>query len=267
MALVDPGKQNPIDECAGRFHLRLAETPSDLRAAQSLRYRVFCEEMSAHASKEMQQARREFDQFDEYCDHVLVLDRASGSSNSVVGTYRVMRREGALNRGGFYTAEEFEIDPIMAYDGEILELGRSCVDPAYRTGPILQLLWAAIARYVQYYEVRLLFGCASLPSTDPKKLYLPLCYLHQNHLAPPALRAHARPHRQLTMNGLASAQVNRRQALEALPSLIKGYLRLGGYVGDGAVIDHDFGTTDVCVVVKTDLITEKFLRLLSRATS
>ena len=267
MALVDPGKQHPVDEFAGHFHLRLAETPGDVRAAQSLRYRVFCEEMSAQASKEMRQVRREFDRFDEYCDHVLVVDRASGSAKSVVGTYRVMRRQGALNRGGFYSAEEFEIDPILAYDGEILELGRSCVDPDYRTGPILQLLWGAIARYVQYYDIRLLFGCASLPSTDPEKLRLPLCYLHHNHLAPPELRARARPHRRLTMGRLAPAQINRRQALEAIPPLVKGYLRLGGYVGDGAVIDHDFGTTDLCVVVKTDLITEKYLRRYSPAAS
>ena len=117
----------------------------------------------------------------------------------------------------------------------------------------MQLLWRGIAEYVQHYEIGLMFGCASLPGTDPKALALPLSYLAYNHLAPEHLRPRAVPERYEEMRLMPLEAVDARAALAALPPLIKGYLRLGGFVGEGAVVDHQFQTTDVCVVVKTDL--------------
>jgi L-ornithine Nalpha-acyltransferase len=109
-----------------------------------------------------------------------------------------------------------------------------------------------------------MFGCASLPGIDPDALAVPLSYLRHHHLAPPELRARAVPERYIEMNRLPPDAYNRARALAAVPPLIKGYLRLGGFVGDGAVIDEQFNTTDVCIVVKTDLVTERYHRHYER---
>jgi len=243
----------------GTLEVRLALDPVEVRAAQALRYRVFYDEMKAEPTPEMAAAQRDFDDFDSDCDHLLVIDHARGGPNgAVVGTYRLNRRSVAANRRGFYTTGEYDIGNIVAQDGEILELGRSCIDRAYRNGTTVQLLWRGIAAYVFYHDITLMFGCASMRGTDADKLAVPLSYLYHHHLAPPPLRARARPELYVDMNRLPPEAVDRREALDVLPPLIKGYLRLGGFVGDGAVVDHQFNTTDVCVVVKTDLINRKY---------
>jgi putative hemolysin len=250
-----------VDLSSGPLQVRLAACDADIDAAQKLRYRVFYEALGARAAAETARERRDFDRFDERCDHLLVLDHSRGSGpQTVVGTYRLMRREAAAQSGGFYSAAEFDIARLVACPGEILELGRSCVDSAYRQGPTMQLLWSGIAAYVFHYDVALMFGCASLPGTDPEALAVPLSYLRHHRLAPPALRARALPHCYVEMNRLAMTGFDAARALALLPPLIKGYLRLGGFVGDGAVIDADFNTVDVCIVVKTDLVTEKYSR-------
>jgi L-ornithine Nalpha-acyltransferase len=265
MSLAEAKSDRPVDVAGGSLRIRLAEDVSEIRAAQALRYRVFYESMAARPTPEMAAARRDFDSFDDFCDHLLVFDEERGSgAGAVVGTYRVMRREGAARRGQFYTSDEYEIDSLACYPGEILELGRSCVDPTYRSGATMQLLWRGIAEYVFNYNISIMFGCASLPGTDPQQLRMPLAYLYHHHLAPPALRPRALPERYVSMDLLPPAQVKIAEARQALPPLIKGYLRLGGFIGDGAVVDPDFGTTDVCVVVKTDLVTEKYLRHYKR---
>lgn len=259
---------------AGTLEVRLAASDAEIDAAQALRYRVFYEEMQARPNAEAAASRRDRDAFDAYCDHLLVIDERRGmGAAGVVGTYRLLRRAVAMQSGGFYTATEFDIGPLLAYPGEILELGRSCVDPAYRTRPTMQLLWRGIASYVFQNDIKVMFGCASLPGTDPKALAVPLSYLHHYHLAPPPLRARALPDRYVGMNLLphgdidpnaAVAQFDSRAAIAALPPLIKGYLRLGGLVGDGAVIDPQFNTTDVCLIVVTDRITDKYFNHYQR---
>jgi L-ornithine Nalpha-acyltransferase len=250
-----------VDICSGPLQVRLAESNADIAAAQGLRYRVFYESLGARAAVEAARLRRDFDRFDERCDHLLVLDHSRGSSpENVVGTYRLIRRAAAARLGGFYSAGEFDISRLLAYSGEILELGRSCVDSAYRQRPTMHLLWSGIAAYVLYYDIVLMFGCASLPGTDPEALSAPLSYLYHYRLAPPALRARALPERYVEMNLLPKDAIDPVRAPAELPPLIKGYLRLGGFVGEGAVIDADFNTVDVCIVVKTDLVTEKYSR-------
>lgn len=250
-----------VDISSGPLQVRLAESEADIDAAQALRYRIFYESLGARAAVEAARRRRDFDRFDERCDHLLVLDHSRGTGPEIiVGTYRLIRRAAADRLGGFYSAGEFDIARLVAYPGEILELGRSCVDSAYRQRPTMQLLWGGIASYVFYYDIAVMFGCASLPGTDPDALAVPLSYLHHRHLAPPGLRARALAHRYVEMNRLPVTAIDPPRALTDLPPLIKGYLRLGGFVGDGAVVDGDFNTVDVCVVVKTDLVTEKYSR-------
>jgi L-ornithine Nalpha-acyltransferase len=254
-----------VDIRSGPLQVRLAETPADIDAAQALRYRIFYETLGAHPLPGMACRRRDIDRFDNDCDHLLVLDHSHGAgADIVVGTYRLIRREAAARLGAFYSANEFDIAPLVAQPGEILELGRSCVDPAYRQRSVMQLLWSGIAAYVFYYEIVLMFGCASLPSTEPDALAIPLSYLHHYHLAPAALRPRALAERYVDMRRLNPCAIDAAKALAALPPLIKGYLRLGGFVGDGAVIDAQFNTTDVCILVKTNLVTEKYSRHYER---
>jgi len=254
-----------VDILSGALHVRLAESRADIEAAQALRYRIFYERMGARPLPEMALRRRDFDAFDEVCDHLLVLDRSRGSgADAVVGTYRLIRREAAQRQGAFYSAAEYDIDPLLAYPGEILELGRSCVEPSYRPRPVLQLLWSGIAAYVFHHQIALLFGCASLPGTDPAALATPLSYLYHHHLAPPALRPRALADRYIDMRQRDPGEIDPLRTQSTLPPLIKGYLRVGGFVGDGAVIDEQFNTTDVCIVLKTDLVTEKYLRHYER---
>lgn len=248
---------------AGNLLARLAATDADVEAAQALRFRVFFEEMGAKPTVEAKHLRRDADGFDPYCDHLLVIDEAAG--DSVVGTYRVLRREAAAAKGGFYSESEYDIRPLLDLPGEILELGRSCVDAAYRTRLTMNLLWQTIAAYVFHYDVGVMFGCASLSGTDAAAHATALSYLHHYHLAPPAFRPKALPERYVDMLQIPREQLDAKAALAALPPLVKGYLRLGGFVGDGAVIDRDFNTTDVSIVVKTDLITEKYSRHYERA--
>lgn len=258
----------PVEVHSRDLCIRLAENEAEVAEAQKLRYRVFVEEVGARPSEEMARSRREFDEFDAYCDHLLVFDTAAGPPpGRVVATYRFLRREQAKRAGRFYTQDEYDVSLLLDYPGEIMELGRSCVDRDYRTGGNMQLLWRGIAAYVLHYKVDLLFGCASLRGTDVAALAQPLAYLHHHHLAPPALRPRALAARYVDMNLLPADAIDTKAALHSLPPLVKGYLRLGGFVGDGAVVDSEFGTTDVCVVVKTDVVTDKYRRHLTRGDS
>jgi putative hemolysin len=250
---------------SGNLGVRIATDAAEMDAAQALRYRIFYTEMGATPDPATVAAERDRDIFDDVADHLLVVDHDLGEGpDSVVGTYRLIRREAADRVGGFYSASEYDIAPLLAQSGRVLELGRSCVDERYRSRPSLQLLWSGIAAYVSKHRIELMFGCASLHGTDLDVLALQLSYLHADHLAPEALRPRALPERFNRMDRLPPEQIDRRAALSELPPLVKGYLRLGGWVGDGAVIDQQFNTTDVCVVVKTDLVTEKYSRHYER---
>jgi len=250
---------------AGNLGVRLARTPAEIDKVQALRFRVFYQEMGASPDPQTAATRRDRDAFDGVADHLLVVDHAIGSGpEGIVGTYRMIQRDGAARLGRFYSADEYDIARVVNFPGRVLELGRSCVDGAYRGRAAMQLLWRGIAAYVFYHQIDLMFGCASLPGTDPDALAVELTYLYQNHLAPPALRPRALPHRYIDMRRMDPDAIDPRRALGQLPPLIKGYLRLGGFFSDGAVIDPQFNTTDVAVVVKTDLVTDKYYRHYER---
>ncbi len=260
---------------AGNLEVRLAQSEAEIVASQNLRYRIFYEEMAAHPTEHMAREKRDFDRFDPHCDHLLVFDHSRGDDprDAVVGTYRLIRRVTAARLGGFYTAEEYDIDKIVALDGEILELGRSCVARDHRNRPTMQIMWRGITNYVHHYNILMMFGCASLPGTDPDAHAQPLSYLHHFHMAPEIYRPRALASRYVSMDRMPAdaidkratlSSLDKRATLSGLPPLIKGYLRLGGFIGDGAVIDEQFNTTDVCVLVKTDLVTEKYSRHFQR---
>jgi L-ornithine Nalpha-acyltransferase len=259
------GEDHRVDLRFGSLQVRLARNEADIDAAQALRYRVFYEEMGAQPTAAMARRQRDSDDFDGYCDHLLAIDHALGTgAEAVVGTYRLIRRPVAAKVGRFYSEAEYDISKIVAFPGEILELGRSCVDGRARNAATLQLLWKGNAAYVFHHKIDLMFGCASLPGTDPDALAAPLSYLYQHRLAPPEFRPRALADRYVEMNRLAPKTYDAAAAAAGLAPLIKGYLRLGGFVGDGAVIDHQFNTTDVSMVVKCDQVTQKYYRHYER---
>lgn len=255
-----PGQQNLV--------VRLASSQEEIEAAQSLRYRVFYEEMAASHLTQDHSTGKDSDNIDAHCDHLLVIDPNIGDGpDGVVGTYRLIRQSMADTMGGFYSGSEYDIHKIEAFDGRLLELGRSCVDPKYRTRSTLQLLWQGIAAYVFQHDIDLMFGCASFPGTDPSVIKTQLSYLYQQHLAPEHLRPTALPELYVEMNMVPEDTINPRKAIASLPPLIKGYLRLGGFVGNGAVIDHAFGTTDILIMVQTNMVTDRYFNHYSRSSA
>ena len=241
--------------------LILTQEPSLVQAAQDLRYRVFYEELGARADPSTLARRRDEDPFDAVADHLLVVDRDRrvGGRPCVVGCYRLLRQSRAKAVGGLYTAGEFDLDGIVPPCGTIMELGRSCVDPDHRGGAVMGLLWRGIADYVDRHGVGVMLGCASLPGTDPDALAPALAWLHRHALAPAHLRPRALPGRRLPLDrgDLSPERVRAGKAM--LPPLLKAYLRMGGMVGDGAVVDHAFNTVDVCVVLPTGAVRARYL--------
>jgi len=252
---------------AGGLRLRLAETDEERQAAQRLRYRVFYGEMGATPSALAVRHQIDVDEYDDVADHLIVTDTTvSDIGEYVVGTYRLIRRGPAMRCGGFYSAHEFDIARLLKSPGEILELGRSCVDKDYRTLRVIDLLWQGVAAYISYYNVQILFGCASFPTVDPNALSLELSYLHHHCRADAEIRPVALLGRYVDMNRVPAEAIDRKQGFMAMPPLLKGYLRLGGVVGDGAVVDYDFGTTDVCIMVRRGGRMERYVeRYLARS--
>ena len=244
----------------GALEVRLAATKKDIKRAQRLRYMIFCEEMSAVPDLVSRLKRRDIDAFDAICDHLLVIDHAEAKPK-VVGTYRLLRQDVANRYGGFYTASEFDIEPMLKAHPEarFLELGRSCVAKPYRDKRTVELLWHGIWAYVKRYKIDVMFGCASFEGTDPDALALPLSFLHHSARAEQNWSASAQPHRRVAMDRMAAEMINTKLALHALPPLIKGYLRVGAKIGDGAVIDHQFGTTDVLVILPVNAIHPRYI--------
>lgn len=250
-----------------KISVRLAENDAEIRASQALRYAVFYEEYGAHPNEEMAREKRDIDEYDPIADHLVVLDHTKPEGAAqIVGTYRLLRREKAEAHGRFYTSDEYDIQSLLDYEPNLLELGRSCVLEPYRTRPVLQKLWEGIAHYVHGHNIGLMFGCASLHGTDLTALSPQLAYLYHYHLAEEAICPRAIPSRYVDMNMHDKDTLDAKKAFMGLPPLIKGYLRLGATIGDGAVVDEQFNTTDVCIILPAAKVAEKYVRHYERKT-
>lgn len=244
------------------FTIKLAETEDELRAAQRLRYDVFVRELGSGGEMVDHGAGLEQDRFDPYFDHMLAIDDASGK---VVGVYRLLPGERAVELGQFYSEDEYDLTVLKDSGRKLLELGRSCLHPDYRGGTAMYHMWNGLAAYVAERGIEVLFGVASFHGTDVETLAQPLSMLHHNHLAPEDLRVRAQPDVFQSMNLVAPENLDRRAAMVQVPALIKAYLRLGGFVGEGAFIDSAFNTTDVCLVLDTARMNERQKRIYSGA--
>lgn len=241
------------------FEIRIAQTEADRLAAERLRYRVFVEELGGDGPMVDHARRLERDEFDPVTDHLLLIDtrRPPEGLDHVVGVYRLLRGDRAAAFGQFYCDAEYDLTALRASGRRLLELGRSCMDPDYRGGSGMYLLWNALADYVALHDIEVLFGVASFHGTDAEALATPLSWLHYHHLAPPELRPVARPEGFQRMDLIAPDALDRRTALAAMPPLIKAYLRLGGRVGEGAFIDRAFNTTDVFLLMDSAAMSER----------
>ncbi len=251
----------------GALTVRLATTEREIEAAQRLRYRVFREEMAIADEAAPTSMRRDADEFDPICDHLLVFDQSevtlrSVDAGNIVGTYRLLRQEVADRHFGFYSAREFDVASLRAAHPRLrfLELGRSCVLKPYRNRRTIELLWHGIWSYVLDHGVDAMVGCASFIGTDPTRLALPLGFLRHHAAAPPNWRVAALPGCGTTMDRLGCEAIDTRAAMRALPPLIKGYLRLGARFAETAVVDRRFGTTDVLAVLPVAAINRRYVR-------
>lgn len=247
----------------GQLEVRLAREAEEINAAQAVRFRVFQQELGARLPAITAQEERDADRFDAVCDHLLVIDTevAGPVEDRVVGTYRLLPQERAAMAGGFYSEDEFELNRLIErhHGRRFLELGRSCVLPAYRSRRTIELLWQGIWAYCRRYGFDVMTGCASFPGTVPAAHAQALSYLAHFCRAEEPWSVRARAHRYICMDLMPPEAVEARSALSAMPPLIKGYLRLGARFGEGCVIDRDFGTTDVLVVLPVETISQRYI--------
>lgn len=227
------------------FETRLARSEGEILAGQALRYRVFVEELGADGGMVCHDARLERDEFDAHAQQLLLLDRMRPDGDQVVGVYRILDSAGAQAAGRFYSEGEYDLDVLRRSGRVLMELGRSCLHADYRGGAALMHLWKGLAQIVREEGAEVLFGVASFHGTDVAALAQPLSLLARDHLAPPELRVKSAIYQDMAL----CDEIERLSAMKQVPSLIKAYLRMGGFVGDGAFVDHAFNTTDVCLVL------------------
>ncbi len=239
------------------LEIKIANSDAEIAAAQRLRYRVFVQEMGASTSERNHELARECDQYDPLFDHLILKDNTKSDKENVIGVYRLLRGEIAKQSNGFYSATEFDLSQLLNSDRRILELGRSCIDQRHRGGIALHMMWNGLADYVYDHDIEVLFGSASFMGRDVDAMQQALSFLHYNHLAPEDLRVVAQSENRLDMDVLPAERVDKMTALKQMPPLIKAYLRLGGFVGDGAFIDHEFNTIDVCLLMDTARMSAK----------
>jgi putative hemolysin len=249
----------------GPFEVRLATTSREIRKAQRLRFKVFYEEGQAMPRQGAALTRRDICPFDKICDHLLVIDkdqrnRFGRTKPKIVGVYRLLRGDTAARHQGFYSETEFDIAPLLTrHQGKrFLELGRSCVHAQYRSKRVIELLWRGLWVYAKHHRIDVLIGCGSLPGADPLALALPLSFLHQYALADEEWRVRPLAGRGVDMAVLDTKAIDARKGVAALPPLLKAYLRAGAKFGDGAVIDPQFGTTDVFTIMPLSDLEERY---------
>lgn len=247
----------------GSLEVRLAQTAAEITAAQELRFKVFFDGHGAKAEGAAALEERDADRFDATCDHLLVYDTAIAGPEhkQIVGTYRLMRGEKARDADGFYSAGEYDVERLTLSkpDLNFLELGRSCVKPEYRSKRTMELLWQGVWAYCRRHRIDVMFGCASFSGTIPAAHALALSFLHHHCRANAEWDVRALPQHYQPMDLMPLEAINPKVALFSMPPLIKGYVRVGAMIGDGAVIDHAFGTTDVFIIMPVSNISTRYI--------
>lgn len=235
-----------------RLSVELATSASDIEAAQRLRYRVFVGEMGARMTGRV--PGRDEDIFDAWCEHLIVRDR---EADQVVGTYRILTSERARRVGAFYADSEFDLTRLARMRPRAVEIGRACIDAGYRTGAVIMLLWQGLARLMRERDFQCLFGCASISLADGGANAVRVYHqLAPRHLAPIEYRVFPR-HRLALRDDMETAAAG---VPAIVPPLLKGYLRLGAWVGGEPAWDPDFNTADLFVFLQLAQLETRYAR-------
>ena len=246
-------KQNQLDFSFKNYQIKIIRHPDPLLLkAKKLRQKIFFEDCN--------EQKMDSDEFDDYCDHLVVIDK-SVASDFVVGTYRLLLKGKNQKYRRFYSESEFDISNLFKKNTSMLEAGRSCVDKNYRDGKIIKLLWRGLAFYIIQKKVDLIFGCASFPSSNYSEFETQLSYLNHFHKPPPKYSTFPKEKLKADTNILSQKKINEYEEFRLLPPLIKAYIRAGAWVGKGAVVDKKFNTTDVLIILKSQNIIKKYSNL------
>ncbi len=242
-----------------KLEVRVAENQMEIERTLALRYRVFNLEMNEGLA-ESRLTGKDRDEYDLYCDHLIVTDK--NDDNRIVGTYRILRREIARAHIGFYSENEFNLDRIYDLEGEPAEIGRSCVDPEYRDGSVISMLWVGLGNYMRVNSVRYLMGCASIHTTDAREASQVHAYLRETDgFAAPGFRVE--PKSKYVMPGFNADMPldDLRAARSKVPPLLKGYLRAGARISSGPpALDAEFGTTDFFAIFNVNEVDKRYGR-------
>ena len=251
---INLGFQQDFDFAFKNFKILLVRDPHPLlNKAKALRHESF---FKGAKRKEI-----DSDEFDSCCDHLIVIDR-SISEDYVVGTYRLLVKKKIEKRMKFYSESEFDLTNLLKIKNiSMLEAGRSCVHEEYRDGRIIKLLWRGLAYYIVKKKIDLIFGCASFPSSDFLQFKKQLSYLNYFHKPPNKYSTSPLLEYGAKLNYINPKDINSEQIFRTLPPLIKAYIRVGAWVGQGAVVDKKFDTTDVFIILKSKNIIKKYSNL------
>ena len=238
------------------FTIKIAESNFEIKKAQSLRYKIFFKEKKIKKKNFKFLLQRDYDFYDKISDHLIIIDNNREIRDNVIGTYRLLRGNCAKLYRGFYTEQEFDISNLKKNfsSKDILELGRSCVHPQYRSGIILKLLWQGISNYIKMYKIKILMGCASFHGTNPSKFKDEFSLLYESYRLPEDYDVKSLQSNEISFN----KNINHSTILNKLPPLIKGYLRAGGMVSENFYIDKEFETIDYCVIMLTEKIVSRY---------
>ncbi len=226
------------------FIVRVTQRSEDILQAQRLRYEVYYTETMRSNVEEL-----DVDPFDEVCEHLVVEETSTGK---IVGTYRLISREAAEYCGKFYSQSEFNLERLLQSNARILELGRACVHANYRTQGVIRLLWKGLLSHTNRHRIKYLFGCASFPGLDASIYQHGFSYLHYARTAPEHICPKVLPKGALNVAILPPEEVHVTRAWSEIPSLLRGYLQVGGWVGQGVFQDDEFRCFDMCVVVNVE---------------
>ena len=242
------------------FTARCATTQEDVLAVQKLRYDVFYREKGAHPSPEMLEKGLDFDRLDPYAVHIMM-----EKDGEIVGTARLILSQNLPDGEKFYTEDFFDCGKIIEKYDNLMEIGRACVSDEYRRGPALSMIWKYAMTVIDKTKTDLCFGCASFSGNDPQEHKHTLSHLHTFNLSPEELRPKAIVDDIVSMRQMPDDEIELRKAVRGIPTLLHGYLKLGGYICDDAVIDRQFNTIFTCIFVDiTKIPEETYLNMLSK---
>ena len=238
------------------FTIKIAESNFEIKKAQSLRYNIFFKEKKIKRNNLKFLLKRDYDFYDKISDHLIIIDNNREVKDNVIGTYRLLRGNCAKLYRGFYTEQEFDISNLKKNfsSKDILELGRSCVHPEYRSGIILKLLWKGISKYIKICKIKILMGCASFNGINPGKFKDEFSLLYKSYRLPKSYNVKSIQDNEISFE----KNIKQSTILNRLPPLIKGYLKAGGMVSENFYIDKEFETIDYCVIMFTEKIASRY---------